>query len=141
MFKIARTFAAAIAIASAANAADPPGRLIDAPEDYTYGCTSAEAKHVALRDLQDRRLAALGAGPLPPINSICEGRKRMAASKTIWRWAASVAWRPAKASGRSTASTQTRQRGLTYAPTSSAKEQASRSTDRPVTCRRPHRDR
>lgn len=35
-----------------ANAADAPGRLIDAPEGYTYGCTAAEAKPVALRELQ-----------------------------------------------------------------------------------------
>jgi hypothetical protein len=37
---------------SLARQADTPGRLIEAPEEYTYGCNAADAKPVAFRDLQ-----------------------------------------------------------------------------------------
>jgi hypothetical protein len=54
-----KMFIAATALAMPASAADPPGRLIDAPEAYTYGCTRAEAKPVTLRELQRQPAAYL----------------------------------------------------------------------------------
>ena len=39
--------------------ADAPGRLIDAPEDYTFGCTLAQARPVAIRAFRDNPSAYL----------------------------------------------------------------------------------
>jgi hypothetical protein len=40
------------ALISAAQATQASGRLIDAPEEYIYGCTEAEARSVPFRELQ-----------------------------------------------------------------------------------------